>query len=192
MTKLNPTTHFLEDKDGQTVTFYYQKNENQRYVTVTVNLQCDEDGKGTKTFRTYTVTAIRGAETTIKVPDMTGMGYNKKDPTQDAWTGKPGDDTVVNFQYVLDGSQKTVTVKLVGTKTGGTGETDLTAPTGYQNSYLLKKGESVTIQAPHIDGYDPVSAELSNSTTQLSDKQKVTVSWNDLTANATVTFPLCT
>ena len=190
VTKLNPTTHFLEDKDGQTVTFYYQKNENQRYVTVTVNLQCDEDGKGTKTFRTYTVTAIRGAETTIKVPDMTGMGYTPATGVTD-WTGKPDDNEVVNFQYVLDGSQKTVTVKLLGAKTGGTGETDLTAPTGYQNSYLLKKGESVTIQVPHIDGYDPVSAELTQNgmaTTLPGDKQKVTVSWNDLTANATVTF----
>ena len=188
VTDRNPTTHFLEDKDGQTVTFWYQKNDNQRYVTVTVNLQCDEDDNGTaETFRTYTVTAIRGAETTIKVPDMTGMGY-KPAPNQQDWTGKPDDSTVVTFQYVLDGSQKTVTVKLVGKATVGGTESELTKPSGYQTEYLLKKGESVTIQAPHIDGYDPVSVDLTNSTTQPGDKQRVTVSWNTLTADATVTF----
>ena len=190
VTDRNPTTHFLEDKDDQTVTFWYKKNADQRFVTVTVNLQCDEDGDNVaETFRTYTVTAIRGAETTIKVPDMTGMGYKPATGQQD-WTGTPGDDTVVNFQYVLDGTEKTVTVKLRGTATGTTGETDLTAPADYQNSYLLKKGGSVTIQAPHIDGYDPVSADLTNgaTTTTQGDKQKVTVSWGDLTTDATVTF----
>lgn len=187
---LNPTTHFLEDKDGQTVIFWYKKNDNQRYVTVTVNLQCDEDGDGNvETFRTYPVTAIRGAETTIKVPDMTGMGYNLAAGQAD-WTGKPDDHTVVNFQYVLDGSQRTVTVKLLGKNTGATGEVELSAPNGYQNKYLLKTGESVTIQAPHIDGYDPVSADLFNGamTTEQADKQKVTVSHGDLTGDATVTF----
>ena len=187
---LNPTTHFLEDKDGQTVIFWYKKNDNQRYVTVTVNLQCDEDSDGNaETFRTYPVTAIRGAETTIKVPDMTGMGYNLAAGQAD-WTGKPDDHTVVNFQYVLDGSQRTVTVKLLGKNTGATGEVELSAPNGYQNKYLLKTGESVTIQAPHIDGYDPVSAELFNGATTATqaDKQKVTVSHGDLTGDATVTF----
>ena len=187
---LNPTTHFLEDKDGQTVIFWYKKNDNQRYVTVTVNLQCDEDGDGNvETFRTYPVTAIRGAETTIKVPDMTGMGYSLAAGQAD-WTGKPDDHTVVNFQYVLDGSQRTVTVKLLGKNTGTTGEVELSAPNGYQNKYLLKTGESVTIQAPHIDGYDPVSADLFNGamTTEQADKQKVTVSHGDLTGDATVTF----
>lgn len=185
---LNPTTHFLEDKDGQEVIFWYKKNEDQRYVTVTVNLQCDEDNSGTaKTFRTYTVTAIRGAETTIKVPDMTGMGYTP-DPSQRDWTDRPGDDTVVNFQYKLDGSQKTVTVKLLGKATVGGAESELPTPSGYQKNYLLKKNESVTIQAPHIDGYDPVSVDLTNSTTQPGDKQRVTVSHGDLTADATVTF----
>ena len=106
--------------------------------------------------------------------------------------GDPANDTVT-FHYELDGSQKTVTVKLLGKNTGTTVEFDLTAsaPTGYQTSYLVKKGESVTIQAPHIDGYDPVSADLTQNgatTTPPGDKQRVTVSWGTLTADATVTF----
>ncbi|MBU5431420.1 S-layer homology domain-containing protein [Intestinimonas sp. MSJ-38] len=182
-TELNPTSYTMGDADAEVI-FWYKKNDDQRYATVTVN--CEYDGQ---VFHSYTLPAVK--DVTLPIPAPTLDGYKIKtgtDATKNVTpNGNPDNDTVT-FQYELDGTQKTVTVKLVGKATVGGTESELTKPSGYQVEYLLKKGESVTIQAPHIDGYDPVSADLTSSATQPGDKQRVTVSWGGLTGNATLTF----
>ena len=184
--ELNPTSYTMGDADAEVI-FLYRKKETNRYATVTVNCEYDN-----QVFHSYTLPAVKDVTLPIVAPTLDGYQIKTgTDATKDVIpNGNPDNDTVT-FQYELDGTQKTVTVKLVGKATVGGPESDLQAPADYQTEYLLKKNESVTIQAPHIDGYDPVSVDLTQNgatTTPPGDKQRVTVSWNTLTANATLTF----
>ena len=141
---LNPTSHMMGDAD-ESITFWYRKNEANRYVTITVESVCDG-----KVFQSYPIPAFKDVSLTVPAPTWTG--YKVKAGTEQSKTLTPTTDTTIQFQYELD-SPRTITVELNNNTDGGT----LTAPQGYQTSYVLKKGDSVTIQAPVIDGYALVS-----------------------------------
>lgn len=142
---LNPTTFDMGDADAE-VTFWYRKNDANRYATITVNSVCDG-----KTFQSYQIPAFKDVELTVPAPTWTG--YELKDKTVTSKkitpTGNQTNDTV-EFEYVLD-KPITITVELIND--GTTPASQLTAPDGYKTEYILKKKDSVTIQAPVMNGY---------------------------------------
>lgn len=141
---LNPTSHMMGDKD-ESITFWYRKSDANRYVTITVESVC-----GGKVFQSYSIPAFKDVSLTVPAPTWTG--YKVKDGTDQSKTITPTADQTIQFEYVLD-QPRTITVELKNNTDGGT----LTAPQGYQTSYVLKKGDSITIQAPVINGYALVS-----------------------------------
>lgn len=141
---LNPTSHMMGDKD-ESITFWYRKSDANRYVTITVESVC-----GGKVFQSYPIPAFKDVSLTVPAPTWTG--YKVKDGTEQSKTIIPTADQTIQFEYELD-SPRTITVELSNNTDGGT----LTAPQGYQPSYVLKKGDSITIQAPVINGYALVS-----------------------------------
>ena len=168
---VNPTAYLVEDGDGE-VTFYYRKAGDYRYAAVTVECFYIENGQET-VFHSYKFPAFKDMETTITAPILTG--YKLKDPAKDKSTIKPtgvADDDKVRFDYVLDAPRK-ITVKLVDHE-----NTELPTPTDYTTKYTIKKGDSVQISAPAIDGY-----------TLTSQSSVVTVKYNTvLPGGDTVTF----
>lgn len=142
---LNPTSHMMGDKD-ESITFWYRKNEANRYVTITVESVCDG-----KVFQSYSIPAFKDVSLTVPAPKWTG--YKVKDGAEKSKTITPTADQTIQFEYELD-SPRTITVELKNNTDGGT----LPAPQDYQTSYVLKKGDSITIQAPVINGYALVSS----------------------------------
>ena len=121
-------------------------------MTITVNSLCDEDGDGVaEVFQSYQIPAFKDVELTVPAPTWTG--YKVKDGTDQPKKIKPTADQTIQFEYELD-SPRTITVELKNNTDGGT----LPVPQDYQTSYVLKKGDSVTIQAPVINGYALVSS----------------------------------
>lgn len=171
VTALNPAAYSMEDADGQTV-FWYRKNDTNRIATVTVECLCDEDGKGEKVFKTYQIPAIKDVKLPVAAPQW--KGYILKPNTESSKditpTGNATYDTV-QFHYVLD-DPRTITVKLQDTA-----GTALPAPLNYPDTYRIKKGGTVYIQAPVINGYS-----LKSSASIL------TVSYNTVIPGDTVTF----
>ena len=149
---LNPTAHLVEATDGE-VTFWYRKAGEHRYAAVTVECFYTKNGQET-VFHSYQFPAFKDIETTITAPTL--MGYKLKDSVQNTKTIKPkgvADDDKVRFEYVLDAPRE-ITVELVNHE-----GTKLTAPTGYKTAYTIKKGDSVQISAPAIDGYTLTSQD---------------------------------
>lgn len=142
---LNPTSHMMGDAD-ESITFWYRKNEANRYVTITVESVCNDE-----VFQSYSIPAFKDVSLTVPAPTWTG--YKVKDGTDQSKTITPTANETIQFEYELD-SPRTITVELNDNTKGGT----LTAPQGYQTSYVLKKGDSITIQAPVINGYALVSS----------------------------------
>lgn len=173
----NPGSFFVEDKAGQTVTFWYKNTSADQYTQITVNLEC-----GGKVFQTYPVTAVKNVETVITAPDVKGYTLQSTRSQNVTPTGDTAHDTVT-FTYVIT-SPKTVKVVLKD----NTDDSNLNAPVGYTESYTLKEGDSLDIWAPAIDGYTLMSATV--GTTAPLNKQFVTVSYADLNDgdNNTVTF----
>lgn len=178
----NPTSYFVEDNIGQTVTFWYKNTSSDQYAQVTVNLICDG-----KVFQSYPVTAIKGQPTTIQAPTWTG--YELKAGTKASATVTPNgtaDNDKVEFEYTIK-DPKTVTVVLKDNSNTANPDAEMTAPTGYTKTYKLKEGDTLEIWAPAMEGYSLVGATLNG--TEASNKQLVSVSYNTLPSNAsTVTF----
>lgn len=174
----NPTSYFVEDKTGQTVTFWYKNTSADQYAQVKVDLIC-----GGKVFQSYPVTAIKGQPTTIQAPTWTG--YELKAGTQASATVTPtGSDAPVEFEYVIK-NPKTVTVVLKDNSNSTNPK--LNAPANYIDSYTLKMGDNVTIWAPAIDGYSLVSATLGDKASD--NKQMVQAEYGNLAdGTTTVTF----
>lgn len=148
---LNPTVHLVEATDGE-VTFWYRKAGEHRYAAVTVECFYTENGQET-VFHSYQFPAFKDIETTITAPTL--MGYKLKDSVQNTKTIKPkgvADDDKVRFEYVLDAPRE-ITVKLVDH------ENKPLTVTGYKTAYTIKKGDSVQISAPAIDGYTLTSQD---------------------------------
>ena len=174
----NPTSYFVEDKAGQTVTFWYKNTSADQYAQVTVNLICDS-----KVFQSYTVTAIKGAETVIQAPKWTG--YELAAGAAASQTITPtGTNDKVEFEYTITNPK---TVEVVLKDNSNSTNPKLNAPANYIDSYKLKKGDSVTIWAPAIDGYSLVSATLGD---KASDNKQMVQAEYDKLANGktTVTF----
>lgn len=174
----NPTSYFVEDKAGQTVTFWYKNTSADQYAQVTVNLIC-----GNKVFQSYTVTAIKGAETVIQAPKWTG--YELATGAAASQTITPtGTNDKVEFEYTITNPK---TVEVVLKDNSNSTNPKLNAPANYIDSYKLKKGDSVTIWAPAIDGYSLVSAALGD---KASDNKQMVQAEYDKLANGktTVTF----
>ena len=172
----NPGSFFVEDKAGQTVTFWYKNTSADQYTQITVNLVCNGE-----VFQSYPVTAVKDVETTVKAPDVKGYTLQSTASQTVTPTGDTAHDTVT-FTYVIT-SPKTVKVVLKD----NTNESELNAPSGYTKDYTLKDGDSIKIWAPAIDGYTLMSATV--GTTASLNKQFVTVSYADLNAGEnTVTF----
>lgn len=174
----NPTSYFVEDKPNQTVTFWYKNTSADQYAQVTVNLICDS-----KVFQSYTVTAIKGAETTIQAPAWTG--YELKAGTKASETITPtGTNDKVEFEYTITNPK---TVEVVLKDNSNSTNPKLNTPANYIDSYKLKKGDSVTIWAPAIDGYSLVSATLGDKASD--NKQMVQAEYDKLAdGKTTVTF----
>ena len=173
VTALNPAAYSMEDADGQTV-FWYRKNDTNRIATVTVECLCDEDGNGEKVFKTYQIPAIKDVKLPVAAPQW--EGYKLKANTDSSKDITPNGDAAhdtVRFHYVLD-APRTIIVKLQDTA-----GTALTAPSNYPSTYRIKKGGTVYIQAPLINGYS-----LKSSASIL------TVSYNTVLSDGgdTVTF----
>ncbi len=151
---LNPTSFDMGDADA-TVTFWYRKNDANRYATITVNSVCDG-----ATFQSYQIPAFKDVALTVPAP--TWIGYALEDPKVTSQritpTGDAQHDTIT-FKYVLDAPQK-FTVELMNDKTNK----PLTAPDSYQTEYTLKKGDSVTIQAPAMNGFAVVGNSITTVT----------------------------
>ena len=174
----NPTSYFVEDKVGQTVIFWYKNTRADQYAQVTVNLICDS-----KVFQSYTVTAIKGAETVIQAPKWTG--YELATGAAASQTITPtGTNDKVEFEYTITNPK---TVEVVLKDNSNSTNPKLNAPANYIDSYKLKKGDSVTIWAPAIDGYSLVSAALGD---KASDNKQMVQAEYDKLANGktTVTF----
>lgn len=176
----NPTSYFVEDKAGQTVTFWYKNTSADQYAQVTVNLICDS-----KAFQSYTVTAIKGVPTTIQAPTWTG--YERKAGTKASETvtpnGTPANDKV-EFEYTITNPKK---VEVVLKDNSNSTNPNPNAPANYTKSYTLKMGDSVTIWAPAIDGYSLVSATLGDKASD--NKQMVQAEYGKLAdGTTTVTF----
>ena len=176
----NPTSYFVEDKAGQTVTFWYKNTSADQYAQVTVNLICDS-----KVFQSYTVTAIKGVPTTIQAP--TWIGYELKADTKASETVTPDgtpDNDKVEFEYTIKDPK---TVKVVLKDNSNSTNPKLNASANYIDSYTLKMGDSVTIWAPAIDGYSLVSATLGDKASD--NKQMVQAEYGKLAdGTTTVTF----
>lgn len=143
---VNPTAYLVEDRDGE-VTFHYRKAGVHRYAEVTVECFYTENEQET-VFHSYKFPAFKDMETTITAPTLTG--YTPKDGVKNSKTITPkgvADDDKVRFEYVLD-DPRSITVKLINHE-----GTELPAPKGYTTKYTIKKGDSVQISAPAIDGY---------------------------------------
>ena len=150
----NPTSHMMGDRDEQVV-FWYRKNVENRYATITVNSVCDEDGNDvTEVFQSYQLPALKDVELSVNAPKW--IGYTLKDPTHTKETFTPTGDQTITFEYVLDAA-RTITVEL---NDNSKPDTLLKAPADYQTQYTLKKGSSVTIQAPAINGYSLVGKSI--------------------------------
>lgn len=180
VTDRNPTSYFVEDKAGQTVTFWYKNTSADQYAQIKVNLIC-----GDKVFQSYPVTAIKGQPTTIQAPTWTG--YELKAGTKASATvtpnGTEANDTV-EFEYTIK-DPKTVTVVLKDNSNSTNPK--LNAPANYIDSYTLKMGDNVTIWAPAIDGYSLVSATLGDKASD--NKQMVQAEYGKLAdGTTTVTF----
>lgn len=180
VTDRNPTSYFVEDKAGQTVTFWYKNTSADQYAQIKVNLIC-----GGKVFQSYPVTAIKGQPTTIQAPTWTG--YELKAGTKVSATvtpnGTEANDTV-EFEYTIK-DPKTVTVVLKDNSNSTNPK--LNAPANYIDSYTLKMGDNVTIWAPAIDGYSLVSATLGDKASD--NKQMVQAEYGKLAdGTTTVTF----
>ena len=178
----NPTSYFVEDKAGQTVTFWYKNTSADQYAQVKVDLICDG-----KVFQSYPVTAIKGVPTTIQAPAWTG--YELKAGTKASETVTP-DGTAANdkveFEYTIK-DPKTVTVVLKDNSNTANPDAEMTAPTGYTKTYTLKEGDTLEIWAPAMEGYSLAGATLNGA--EASNKQLVSVSYNTLPSNAsTVIF----
>ena len=175
VTNDNPSSVFVEDSTNQQVVFWYRQNENDRYVSITVNLKC-----GGNVFETYTVRAIKGQETTVGRPTWTG--YTPVQNEQGYQTVTPQDDTtVVEFNYTLD-DPKTITIKLHN----NTDNADMTTPNGYQTSYILKNGDEITIQAPIMSGFTLNGYTISGGSNGTS--QFVTVTHGGIQNGTVITF----
>lgn len=176
----NPTSYFVEDKAGQTVTFWYKNTSANQYAQVKVNLIC-----GGKVFQSYPVTAIKGQPTTIQAPTWTG--YELKTGTEASKTvtpnGTEANDTV-EFEYTITNPK---TVEVVLKDNSNSTNPNLKAPDNYISSYKLKMGDNVTIWAPAIDGYSLVSATLGGKASD--NKQMVQAEYDKLAdGKTTVTF----
>ena len=172
----NPGSFFVEDKAGQTVTFWYKNTSADQYTQITVNLVCNGE-----VFQSYPVTAVKDVETTVKAPDVKGYTLTGTDSQQITPDGDAAHDTLT-FTYTITNA-KTVKVVLKD----NTNDSELNAPSGYTKDYTLKDGDSIKIWAPAIDGYTLMSATV--GTTASQNKQFVTVSYADLnTGENTVTF----
>ena len=179
----NPTSYFVEDKAGQTVTFWYENTSVDQYARVTVNLICDDDRT---TFQSYQVTAIKGVPTTILAPTWNGYTFaGTQDDRVRTVTpdGTPGNDKV-EFHYTITNPKK---VEVVLKDNSNSTNPDQNAPANYTKSYTLKMGDSVTIWAPAIDGYSLVSATLGDKASD--NKQMVQAEYGKLAdGTTTVTF----
>ena len=174
LTDLNPTSYFVEDRDGQTVTFWYKNTSDSQYVQVTVNLKC-----GGKIFQTYPVTAVKGVETRINAPKWTGYTLNDAQSKKITPNGDKDRDTVT-FEYTIKDPKK-VTIVLQDSS-----KTSLTIPTGYTTEYTLKEGDVLKLWAPAMNGYTLMGAFVDDKPSQ--NKQFVEVNYANITDNTTVTF----
>ena len=175
----NPTSYFVEDKPGQTVTFWYKNTSADQYAQVTVNLICDS-----KVFQSYTVTAIKGAETVIQAP--TWAGYTLKPGTAASQTITPtGTNDSVTFEYTIK-DPKTVKVVLKDNSNTANPDATLPIPTGYTDSYTLKEGDTLEIWAPAMEGYALRGATLNG--TESANTQFVSVAYDSLNDTNTVIF----
>lgn len=140
---LNPTTFDVGDANAE-VTFWYRKNDANRYATVTVNSVCAGE-----TFQSYQISAFKDVALNVTAPTWTGyvLKTGEQNPKTITPTGDAQHDTVT-FEYTLD-APRTITVELNNNSNSDT----LEFPQDYQTSYIIKKGGSVTIQAPVINGY---------------------------------------
>ena len=167
---LNPKAHAMGDADEQVV-FWYRKNVESRYATITVNSVCDENGDNVaEVFQSYQLPALKDVELSVNAPTWTG--YKLKNPLDTQKTLTPTGNQTIAFEYVLDAPQ-IFTVEL---KDNSKPDTPLSAPADYQTRYTLKKGSSVTIQAPAINGYSLVGTSI------------VTVNYGDPLTNNKVVF----
>lgn len=174
----NPTSYFVEDKAGQTVTFWYKNTSADQYTQVTVNLICDR-----KVFQSYTVTAIKGAETTIQPPAWTG--YELKAGTKAKTITPTGTNDKVEFEYTIK-DPKTVKVVLKDNSNTANPDAEMTAPTGYTDSYTLKEGDTLEIWAPAMEGYALRGATLNGA--DCANMQFVSVAYDSLNDTNTVIF----
>ena len=175
----NPTSYFVEDKAGQTVTFWYKNTSADQYAQVKVNLICDS-----KVFQSYTVTAIKGAETVIQAPTWTG--YTLKSGAAASQTITPtGTNDKVEFEYTIT-NPKTVTVVLKDNSNTANPDAEMTAPTGYTKTYTLKEGDTLEIWAPAMEGYALRGATLNG--TDSANMQFVSVAYGSLNDTNTVIF----
>lgn len=177
----NPTSYFVEDKADQTVTFWYKNTSADQYTQITVNLICDG-----KVFQSYPVTAIKGQPTTIQAPTWTG--YELKTGTKSSATvtpnGTEANDTV-KFEYTIK-DPKTVTVVLKDNSNTANPDAEMAAPTGYTKTYTLKKGDTLEIWAPAMEGYALRGATLNG--TESPNMQFVSVAYDSLNNTNTVIF----
>lgn len=175
----NPTSYFVEDKPNQTVIFWYKNTSADQYAQVTVNLICDS-----KVFQSYTVTAIKGAETVIQAPTWTG--YTLKSGTAASQPITPtGTNDKVEFEYTIT-NPKTVTVVLKDNSNTANPDAEMAAPTGYTKTYTLKKGDTLEIWAPAMEGYALRGATLNG--TESPNMQFVSVAYDSLNNTNTVIF----
>ena len=185
VTALNPAAYSMEDADGQTV-FWYRKNDTNRIATVTVECLCNEDGNGEKVFKTYQIPAIKDVKLPVAAPQWEGYILKPKTESSKDITpnGDPTNDTV-RFHYVLD-DPRTITVKLQNTA-----GTALTAPSNYPITYRIKKGGTVYIQAPVINGYSLKSSAsiltVSYDTVLPADGDTVTFEYESVSSAEFVT-----
>ena len=170
---LNPVSYTMGDKDEE-ITFWYRKNDDTRYATVTINSVCDEDGDGkAEVFQSYQIPGLKDVALTVSAPEWTGYELKNGEDKEKQITPKGNaDKDILTFEYELD-NPRYIEVELNNNTDGG----KLTPPAGYQSRYTLKKGGSVTIQAPVIDGY-----ALVNGTST------VTIGYNDILDENKVVF----
>lgn len=177
----NPTSYFVDDKENQTVTFWYKNTSTDQYTQITVKLMCNG-----KMFQSYPVTAIKDVPTTIQAPTWTG--YELKAGTKTSATVTPNgtaDNDKVEFEYTIK-DPKTVTVVLKDNSNTTNPDAEMTAPTGYTKTYTLKKGDTLEIWAPAMEGYALRGATLNG--TESPNMQFVSVAYDSLNDTNTVIF----